>query len=87
MLFITLTSLTDIALILMKWRLERVNNEIPGKGPPPDIDFTQHQLENGYTIRAKHPRTSRQRGFSFVYPQCIRTIFLTSDAHNYMLGM
>ena len=31
-------------------QLERAINEISGKGPPPDIDFTQHQLENGYTI-------------------------------------
>ncbi|KAF8260325.1 serine/threonine protein phosphatase 2B [Lactarius quietus] len=31
-------------------QLERAINQIQGRGPVPDIDFTQHQLENGYTI-------------------------------------
>jgi serine/threonine-protein phosphatase 2B catalytic subunit len=31
-------------------QLERAINQIQGRGPAPDIDFTQHQLENGYTI-------------------------------------
>lgn len=33
-----------------KSQLERAINQIQGRGPAPDIDFTQHQLENGYTI-------------------------------------
>lgn len=31
-------------------QLQRAINQIQDKGPLPDIDFTQHQLENGYTI-------------------------------------
>ncbi|KAH9059501.1 serine/threonine protein phosphatase 2B [Lactarius vividus] len=33
-----------------KTQLERAINQIQGRKPDPNIDFTQHQLENGYTI-------------------------------------
>ena len=33
-----------------KSQLERAINEIQGRRPAPDIDFTQHQLENGFTV-------------------------------------
>jgi serine/threonine-protein phosphatase 2B catalytic subunit len=31
-------------------QLERAIKQIQGRGPAPDIDFTQHQLENGYIV-------------------------------------
>ena len=31
-------------------QLERAIKEIQGRRPAPDIDFTQHQLENGFTV-------------------------------------
>ena len=31
-------------------QIQKAINQIQDKGPLPDIDFTQHQLENGYTI-------------------------------------
>jgi len=31
-------------------QLERAIIQIKDKGPVPEIDFTQHQLENGYTV-------------------------------------
>lgn len=33
-----------------KAQLERAIKEIQGRRPPSDIDFTQHQLENGFTV-------------------------------------
>lgn len=33
-----------------KLQLERAIKEIQGRRPAPDIDFTQHQLENGFTV-------------------------------------
>ncbi|KAH9974641.1 serine/threonine-protein phosphatase 2B catalytic subunit A1 [Lactifluus volemus] len=33
-----------------KSQIERAIKQIQGRGPAPDIDFTQHQLENGYTV-------------------------------------
>ena len=33
-----------------KSQLERAIKEIQGRRPAPDIDFTQHQLENGFTV-------------------------------------
>ena len=33
-----------------KTQIERAIKQIQGRGPAPDIDFTQHQLENGYTV-------------------------------------
>lgn len=33
-----------------KTQLERAINQIQDKTPLPEIDFTQHQLDNGYTI-------------------------------------
>jgi serine/threonine-protein phosphatase 2B catalytic subunit len=33
-----------------KYQLERAIKEIQGRGPATDIDFTQHQLENGFTV-------------------------------------
>jgi len=33
-----------------KSQLERAIKEIQGRRPAPDIDFTQHQLENGLTV-------------------------------------
>src|SRR6266849_1852082 len=33
-----------------KTQLERAIKEIQGRRPAPDIDFTQHQLENGFTV-------------------------------------
>jgi hypothetical protein len=33
-----------------KTQLERAIEEIQGRRPAPDIDFTQHQLENGFTV-------------------------------------
>ena len=31
-------------------QLQRAIDQIQDKGPLPEIDFTQHQLENGFTI-------------------------------------
>lgn len=33
-----------------KTQLERAIHQIQDKTPIPEIDFTQHQLDNGYTI-------------------------------------
>jgi hypothetical protein len=33
-----------------KSQLERAIKEIQGRRPAPDVDFTQHQLENGFTV-------------------------------------
>lgn len=33
-----------------KYQLERAIKEIQARRPAPDIDFTQHQLENGFTV-------------------------------------
>lgn len=33
-----------------KTQLERAIHQIQDKAPIPEIDFTQHQLDNGYTI-------------------------------------
>jgi hypothetical protein len=33
-----------------KIQIERAIKEIQGRRPAPDIDFTQHQLENGFTV-------------------------------------
>lgn len=33
-----------------KTQLERAIKEIQGRRPATDIDFTQHQLENGFTV-------------------------------------
>lgn len=33
-----------------KSQIERAIKEIQGRRPAPDIDFTQHQLENGFTV-------------------------------------
>jgi hypothetical protein len=33
-----------------KTQLERAIKEIQGRRPAQDIDFTQHQLENGFTV-------------------------------------
>ena len=31
-------------------QIQKAIDQIQDKGPLPEIDFTQHQLENGYTI-------------------------------------
>ncbi len=31
-------------------QIQKAIHQIQDKGPLPEIDFTQHQLENGYTI-------------------------------------
>lgn len=31
-------------------QIQKAINQIQDKGPLPEIDFTQHQLENGYMI-------------------------------------
>ena len=44
------TSVITLYEMSGKTHLERAINQIQSRGPAPDIDFTQHQLENGYTI-------------------------------------
>lgn len=34
----------------MKDQIQKAIDQIQDKGPTPEIDFTQHQLDNGYTI-------------------------------------
>jgi hypothetical protein len=45
-----LASLYFFNFMAGKTQLERAIKQIQGRGPAPDIDFTQHQLENGYTV-------------------------------------
>ncbi len=42
--------LSTFNVMARKTQLERAIEEIQGRRPAPDIDFTQHQLENGFTV-------------------------------------
>jgi hypothetical protein len=47
-----------------KSQLERAIKEIQGRRPAQDIDFTQHQLENGFTV------STQERVVKEVFPSC-----------------
>jgi hypothetical protein len=59
-------------------QLERAINQISDRGPAPDIDFTQHQLENGYTISTQE-RVVKEVLHLVHIPVVFS--FLTSGAH------
>jgi hypothetical protein len=41
---------TTFNVMARKNQIERAIKEIQARRPAPDIDFTQHQLENGFTV-------------------------------------
>jgi hypothetical protein len=49
-LFDRLLHTTTFNVMARKNQIERAIKEIQGRLPAPDIDFTQHQLENGITV-------------------------------------
>jgi len=46
--------------------LERAIHQIQDKGPIPEIDFTQHQLEDGNTISTQERVVKDVRPFQFL---------------------
>ena len=53
-----------------KSQLERAIKEIQGRRPAPDIDFTQHQLENGITVSTQE-RVVKDVRLSFPLTPCL----------------
>jgi hypothetical protein len=58
-----------------KTQLERAIKEIQVKRPPTDVDFTQHQLENGITVSTQE-RVVKEVRFSILLPLDPMPIFV-----------
>ena len=65
-------------------QIEKAVAQIQHKEPVPDIDFTQHQLENGFTISTQERvvKDVRQRILAFLAPFTANGCYLGSNAGN-----